>query len=60
MQEVTERIMAEKEMALQLDEIFRANESLTLITKELRRSESELKKANDKMNTLTRSHVTTP
>ena len=52
MQEVTGRIMAEKEMALQLDEIFRANESLTKITKELRRSETDLRKANDKMNIL--------
>ncbi len=52
MEEVTERISAEKEMALQLEEIFRTNESLTEITRELRRSETELRKANDKMNIL--------
>ncbi len=56
-QEVTERIMAEKEMSLQLDEIFRTNESLTETTRELRKSENSLRKANDQlniMNTITR------
>jgi PAS domain S-box-containing protein len=60
MQEVTERIMAEKEMSLQLDEIFRTNESLTETTRELRRSESALRKANDQLNildTITRHDV---
>ena len=52
MQEVTERIMAEKEMSLQLDEIFRTNESLTETTRELRRSENALRKANDQLNIL--------
>jgi PAS domain S-box-containing protein len=52
MQEVTERIMAEKEMSLQLDEIFRTNESLTVTTKELRMSENALRKANDQLNIL--------
>jgi signal transduction histidine kinase len=52
MQEVTERIMAEKEMSLQLDEIFRTNESLTETTRELRKSENALRKANDQLNIL--------
>jgi signal transduction histidine kinase/ligand-binding sensor protein len=52
MQEVTERIMAEKEMSLQLDEIFRTNESLTETTRELRKSENSLRKANDQLNIL--------
>ncbi len=52
MQEVTERIKAEKEMSQQLDEIFRTNESLTAATRELRRSENALRKANDQLNIL--------
>ena len=52
MQEVTERIMAEKEMSLQLDEIFKTNESLTETTRELRRSENSLRKANNGLNIL--------
>ena len=52
MQEVTERIRAEKEMSRQLDEIFRTNESLTETTRELRRSENALRKANDQLNIL--------
>ena len=52
MQEVTERIMAEKEMYLQFDEIFRTNETLTETTNELRRSEDALRKANDQLNIL--------
>ncbi|HEY3420689.1 MAG TPA: PocR ligand-binding domain-containing protein [Methanomassiliicoccales archaeon] len=57
MQEVTERIMAEKEMSLQLEEIFRTNELLTETTRELSKSENALRKANDQlniMNTITR------
>ena len=50
--EVTERIRAEKEMSRQLDEIFRTNESLTETTRELRRSENALRKANDQLNIL--------
>jgi signal transduction histidine kinase len=52
MQDVTERIKAEKEMAQQLEEIFKTNESLTETTRELRRSENELRKANEQLNIL--------
>jgi PAS domain S-box-containing protein len=52
MRDVTERIVAEREMSLQLDEIFKTNESLTQTTHELRKSEKALRKASDQLNIL--------
>jgi signal transduction histidine kinase len=58
--DITERVAAERELSMQLAEIFEANESLRQITADLRASEAALKRVSRQLsilNSITRHDV---